>query len=56
MFEKLDKIKPAIKHLVQELLKEYAYASVLAVEDENRGQKNKQSRLGRRLGLCGESV
>lgn len=37
MFEKLDQIKPALKDLVKELRKKYAYASVLAVEDDNRG-------------------
>jgi len=51
MFEKLDKIKPAIKHLVKELLKEYAYASVLAVEDENRGWRI--SRTGKRINSQG---
>ena len=51
MFEKLDKIKPAIKHLVQELLKEYSYASVLAVEDENRGWRI--SRTGKRINSQG---
>lgn len=47
MFEKLDQIKPALKDLVKELRKKYAYASVLAVEDDNRGWRI--SRTGKRI-------
>lgn len=47
MFEKLDQIKPALKNLVKELRKKYAYASVLAVEDDNRGWRI--SRTGKRI-------
>ncbi|MBP3729672.1 MAG: TldD/PmbA family protein [Lachnospiraceae bacterium] len=37
MFEKLDLVKPALTKLVAELRKEFAYASVLAVETDERG-------------------
>lgn len=37
MFEKMDEMKPALKKLVTELRKEYAYASVLATETDERG-------------------
>lgn len=47
MFEKLDQIKPSLKDLVKELRKKYAYASVLAVEDDNRGWRI--SRTGKRI-------
>lgn len=36
MFEKLDTLKPGLKKLVRELRGKYAYASVLAVADDNR--------------------
>ena len=36
MFEILDTIKPALRELITELRKEYAYASVLAVADDAR--------------------
>lgn len=51
MFEKLDQIKPALKDLVKELRKKYAYASVLAVEDDNRGWRI--SRTGKRINSQG---
>lgn len=51
MFEKLDQIKPALKDLVKELRKKYAYASVLAVEDDNRGWRI--SRTGKRINSKG---
>ena len=51
MFEKLDQIKPALKDLVKELRKKYAYASVLAVEDDNRGWRI--SRTGTRINSQG---
>lgn len=51
MFEKLDQIKPALKDLVKELRKKYAYASVLAVEDDNRGWRI--SRTGKRINSHG---
>ena len=56
MFEKLEQIKPALKKLIAELDKTYAYASVLAVDDENRGWRI--SRTGKRInnrGLGGGS-
>ncbi|MBO4872406.1 MAG: TldD/PmbA family protein [Lachnospiraceae bacterium] len=37
MFEKLDELKPALKQLVTELRNEYPYASVLAVDSDERG-------------------
>lgn len=51
MFEKLDQIKPALKDLVKELRKKYAYASVLAVEDDNRGWRIR--RTGKRINSQG---
>jgi len=36
MFETLDTIKPALRELITQLRKEYAYASVLAVADDAR--------------------
>lgn len=51
MFEKLDQIKPALKDLVKELRKKYAYASVLAVEDDNRGWRI--GRTGKRINSQG---
>lgn len=51
MFEKLDQIKPALKDLVKELRKKYAYASVLAVEDDNSGWRI--SRTGKRINSQG---
>lgn len=51
MFEKLDQIKPALKDLVKELRKKYAYASVLAVDDDNRGWRI--SRTGKRINSQG---
>ena len=56
MFEKLDQIKPALKKLIAELDKTYDYASVLAVEDDNRSWRI--SRTGKRInnkGLGGGS-
>ena len=37
MFEKLEELKPALKKLVTQLRKEYAYASVLATDSDERG-------------------
>ncbi len=54
MFEKLDQIKPALKTLVSELRKKYAYASVLAVDDDNRGWRI--SRTGKRISAQGLDV
>lgn len=51
MFEKLDNIRTALKKLVTELRKKYAYASVLAVEDEHRGWRI--SRTGKRINAQG---
>lgn len=36
MFERLDELKPALKKLVEELLKIFSYASVLATETDER--------------------
>ena len=47
MFEKLDIVKPALKNLVSELRKKYAYASVLAVQDDSRAWRI--NRAGKRI-------
>lgn len=51
MFEKLDIVKPALKNLVSELRKKYAYASVLAVQDDSRAWKI--NRAGKRINNVG---
>lgn len=51
MFEKLDIVKPALKNLVSELRKKYAYASVLAVQDDSRAWRI--NRAGKRINNVG---
>lgn len=51
MFEKLDIVKPALKNLVSELSKKYAYASVLAVQDDSRAWRI--NRAGKRINNVG---
>lgn len=51
MFEKLDIVKPALKNLVSELRKKYAYASVLAVQDDSRTWRI--NRAGKRINNVG---
>lgn len=51
MFEKLDIVKPALKNLVSELRKKYAYASVLAVQDDSRAWRI--NRAGKRINNIG---
>lgn len=51
MFEKLDIVKPALKNLVAELRKKYAYASVLAVQDDSRAWRI--NRAGKRINNVG---
>ncbi len=51
MFEKLDIVKPALKNLVSELRKKYAYASVLAVQDDSRAWRI--NRAGKRISNVG---
>lgn len=51
MFEKLDIVKPALKNLVSELHKKYAYASVLAVQDDSRAWRI--NRAGKRINNVG---
>ena len=51
MFEKLDIVKPALKNLVSELRKKYAYASVLAVHDDSRAWRI--NRAGKRINNVG---
>ena len=51
MFEKLDLVKPALKNLVSELRKKYAYASVLAVQDDSRAWRI--NRAGKRINNVG---
>lgn len=51
MFEKLDIVKPALKNLVSELRKKYAYASVLAVHDDSRTWRI--NRAGKRINNVG---
>ncbi len=56
MFEKLDIVKPALKNLVSELRKKYAYASVLAVQDDSRAWRiNRAGKRINNLGLGGGS-
>lgn len=56
MFEKLDIVKPALKNLVSELRKKYAYASVLAVQDDSRTWRiNRAGKRINNVGLCGGS-
>ncbi|MBQ6075259.1 MAG: TldD/PmbA family protein [Lachnospiraceae bacterium] len=43
MFEKLDELKPALKELVETLRQEYPYASVLAVDSDERGWSVRRS-------------
>lgn len=47
MFEQLEQIKPALKQLIGALKEDYAYASVLAVEDDSRSW---------RIGKSGTSI
>ena len=51
MFEKLDIVKPALKNLVSELRIKYAYASVLAVQDDSRAWRI--NRAGKRINNVG---
>lgn len=51
MFEKLDIVKPALKNLMSELRKKYAYASVLAVQDDSRAWRI--NRAGKRINNVG---
>ncbi len=51
MFEKLDIVKPALKNLVSELRKKYAYASVLAVQDDSLAWRI--NRAGKRINNVG---
>lgn len=51
MFEKLDIVKPALKNLVSKLRKKYAYASVLAVQDDSRAWRI--NRAGKRINNVG---
>lgn len=56
MFEKLDIVKPALKNLVSELRKKYAYASVLAVQDDSRAWRiNRAGKRINNIGLGGGS-
>ena len=52
MFERLTELKPALKKLVFELKKSYAYASVLAVEEHYRSWRVSRSGVG--IGSEGE--
>lgn len=51
MFERLDIVKPALKNLVSKLRKKYAYASVLAVQDDSRAWRI--NRAGKRINNVG---
>lgn len=51
MFESIDIIKPALKELINELSREFAYASVLAVCDDSRSWRIGKS--GTSIGMSG---